>query len=310
MIIHSTVQDFISARDVCLTIGNFDGVHRGHQALIQTAQEIATKGQMDFILMTFNPHPRMIIPGAFTHSPLSDRTDKLALLEKQGVEQLLELRFDKNMAALTARAFVQQYLLPLNLRHLVMGHDFSLGKNREGNMDLLRHLGNEFGFELTRIPPLTVNGSIVSSTLLRNCLTNGELERANSLLGRKYSLKGVVGRGFGRGRVLGFPTANLTEIKTVVPGHGVYVTQAVLGGTSFAAITNIGNNPTFNGSDTSVETFFLDADVYAYGEELKLEFIKKIRDERRFDDPEALMDQIRNDVRTARDILGVSQTSH
>lgn len=288
---------------VAITLGNFDGVHVGHRMLIEQTQKIAAKENLDFALVTFWPHPRKILPSQITHQPLTTRAQRMSLLKTFGAHNIVEMDFTPELAAFSANDFIELHLLPLGLRHLVVGHDFSMGRGREGNINLLRQIGARNDFKVTQIPPVSVGGEIVSSTKLRDSLKKGEVTTAAKLLGRNYTISGHVGHGEARGRGMGFPTANLENCATLIPGNGVYATFAYAAGKRFGAVTNIGIKPTFNEKNRTVESFLLDADINLYGQEITLEFIAWLREEKRFSSPEALISQIRKDVETAAGVL-------
>lgn len=288
---------------LCLTIGNFDGVHLGHKFLLQYGKRIARDHNLDFALMTFWPHPRTVLHGAGAHQPLTTRTDKLTLLATAGADRIMEARFTPELAQLQPREFISQYLVPINVRHLVIGHDFRLGHDRGGSPDILLKLGAEFGMGISQAPPFTLTGQPVSSSLLREAIAKGQLELAAQMLGRPYSVNGQVGHGFQRGAQLGFPTANLEDIHTLLPPHGVYASCLVDGDRRYAAVTNIGANPTFGNARVTVEAHALGASPNLYGHNIKLEFISFLRPEVKFSSPETLRAQIGQDVKAARAIL-------
>lgn len=287
----------------CVTIGNFDGVHLGHQSLIHRALDIGHANNLETVAITFWPHPRLILPAYGEHFPLSTREERLGLLEAAGVENILEIAFTPSLASMGARDFVRQYLLPLNLRHLVVGHDFTLGRGREGNADFLDKLAKEWGFVVNRVTPLFLDGEVISSTRLRGAIKKGEMELAARLLGRPYKLCGKVVHGQGRGTGLGFPTANLGQYEALLPAHGVYASLASYDGKRYLALTNIGANPTFGHNKTSVESFLLDCDQNIYGKRLCIEFLARIREERTFASPHELVGQISKDMEKARQIF-------
>lgn len=287
----------------CVTIGNFDGVHAGHKALISDARAVAARDGLKFALITFHPHPREVLLGRGAHTPLVSRAEKLEILRGLGADEIIELPFTPALAARSAEEFVVSRLLPLNLKRLVIGYDFALGRDREGARDALAVLGEKYGFAVSQIPPYEIDGEAVSSTLIRRRVGEGDVEGAARLLGRPYSLRGRVGRGFGRGRLLGFPTANLEGYETLLPARGVYAVFASWDGRRAPAVANIGLNPTFNGQSLTVETFILDTRADLYDQPLSLEFAQKLRDERRFAAPEDLKRQIGLDASLAREIL-------
>lgn len=301
MLLGATPEELGLSRPTCVTIGNFDGVHLGHQKLINLGLETAAAKSLEFVLLTFWPHPRQAM--GFSHLPLTSREEKLAIMEKLGVGCVLEVPFTREFASLSADDFIHNQLLPLHPRHIVVGHDFTFGKNRRGNIDILNHYGSKYDYEASRIKAVKVDGSPVSSTRARNCLLQGDVRLATRILGRPYSLAGVVQHGFGRGTGLGFPTANLLPQNNLVPAEGVYATFAFVDGQKFAAITNIGLNPTYNGEQTTIETFLLDTNINLYDKFLRIEFMARLRDEHKFSSPDELAAQIARDMGEARKIL-------
>lgn len=294
---------FAALGNSAVTIGNFDGVHLGHQALVRRTLDVCRARDLACVVVTFRPHPRTVLTPERPHTPLSTRTQRFALLEGLGVRHILELPFTRQLAALPPETFVREYLLPLAPRELVVGHDFTLGRGRSGHPDLLRRIGRELGFGVEQVPAVLADGAPVSSTRLRRCLAEGDVALAHRLLGRPYVLSGTVAHGEGRGAGLGFPTANLDGAATLLPGNGVYATRACCGGRSFDAVTNIGCKPTFGGGRLTVESFLLDTAGDFYGQDLRLEFAARLRGERRFADAGALGRQIGADVAAARRIL-------
>ena len=303
MRIADTASAFADLKGTGLTIGNFDGVHLGHQALVRRTLELCAASGLDAVLVTFWPHPRSVLTPERPHTPLGTRAERFALLERLGVRHILELPFTRELAALAPETFVRDYLLPLKPRELVVGHDFTLGRDRSGHPQLLKNLGLELGFRLEQVRALVAGGQPVSSTRLRGLLAQGDVAQSRGLLGRPYAISGLVAHGHGRGAGLGFPTANLEGWATLLPGNGVYATRASLAGRHFDAVTNIGLKPTFGGESLSVESFLLDAEGDFYGQELRLEFVARLRGEQRFASAAALGRQISADVALARRLL-------
>ena len=288
-----------------LTIGNFDGVHLGHQALIRHTLDACAGEGLTPVVMTFWPHPRQVVMPQLGHMPLTTREERFALLESLGVRHVLELPFTRELAGLDAPSFVRTFLEPLRLRHLVVGYDFSLGRDRGGHVDVLRRLGADAGFCVEQLPPVVVDGTVVSSTTLRKLIDEGNVREAARLLGRFHGFSGEVVHGDGRGTGLGFPTANLARPEVVIPRVGVYATLATPAdsGKTRPAVTCIGCKPTFGQNELSVETFLLEGGDDLYGRTLRLDFVEHLRGEERFDSVEALKRQIAADVEQARRIL-------
>lgn len=275
----------------------------GHQALIKRTRELALEKNFDFAVMTFWPHPRTIISPSSSHFPLTAHSERLRLLEAMSVPVVFELPFDIHLAAMSAQDFVQRKLLPLKLSQLVIGHDFSMGHKREGTPARLEELASTLDFSLERIPAVMQNGKAVSSSRLREAIAKGDVETARAMLGRNYSIQGKIVHGDARGRVLGFPTANLAEIHNLLPAQGIYACLAHINGKILPAATSIGTNPTFDGNKITVETFLLEGGEDLYGQDMRLEFVARIRDQRKFDSPEDLSRQISLDVEKIRELL-------
>lgn len=302
MLTLETIPANIFPNGLCATIGNFDGVHLGHRQLIKQALQSALARNLNFAAITFWPHPRTVLADPAAHRPLSSRQRRRELFAEAGVPILIELPFTSSFAAISAPRFIKEYLVPARLRHLVIGHDFNFGHNREGTIEMLEKLGRQNGFGIAQLAPVKESGHIVSSSRLRKLLEAGKVAEAAGLLGYNYAIDGIVEHGEARGRKLGFPTANLGNVETLIPADGVYATIAHLDGKKYGAITNIGMNPTFSGARRTIETFLLDASGDFYGDEMRLEFIQRLRDERKFANPAELSSQIENDVMAAKAI--------
>lgn len=284
----------------CITIGNFDGFHLGHQSLVAYARKVAAAKNLDFRLITFWPHPRAVLRGAQSHKALTGRSERARLLDAAGIANVVELPFTADLASMPAEEFVRDRLCPAGMKALVIGHDFTLGRGRQGGAQVLSALGERFGFAVSQAPPFAMGGAPISSTRLRQAIAAGDVETAARMLGRNYAVGGVVGHGFRRGTSLGFPTANLVDPDALLPGNGVYATFAILDGVRYPSVTNIGYNPTFGNAHISTETFLLEGSPELYGRPLRLEFLKRLRDERRFESPAALAAQIGKDIEAAR----------
>lgn len=283
-----------------LTIGSFDGVHRGHRALLGEMIAHARAAGMDAVVLTFDPLPRQVF-GQAQHTLLSTLDERLSEFEALGIDGVVILPFDKTTAAIPAADFVHTLVRHLNLAALWAGPDFALGCGRKGDMTFLRRLGGELGYQVQRFSPYLWRGEAVRSTRIREALQAGALDAANALLGRPYALTGVIVHGDGRGRQLGFPTANLVfPPERLLPAQGIYVCRACLPEGIFAAVTNIGTRPTFDLATLTVETYILDFAGDLYGRALRLDFLARLRDELRFASAEALIAQMRQDVADAR----------
>lgn len=291
------------ARPACVTIGNFDGVHIGHQSLLGVCKGITDYKDLDLVAITFWPHPRVVLQGPQAHKPLSSRARRMADLKRYGVDHIIEIPFNRELAELSPDEFAEKYLAPLNIVEFTIGHDFTLGKNRQGNAAYLIKIAARYGFTLRQTPRFLLHGEVISSTAIRQYLAAGEARKAAALLGHWHTVCGKVAHGFGRGRGLGFPTANLTEPDAVLPGNGVYACFVAVEDKIYQAVVNIGNNPTFGNADLSVEAFLLDANENLYGQEICIRFVERLRGEVKFDSPQELIAQINIDVAQARLIL-------
>ncbi|MFC1987754.1 bifunctional riboflavin kinase/FAD synthetase [Chloroflexota bacterium] len=285
-------------KDMLLTIGVFDGVHLGHKYLISQLIERARQQDLISGVITFRQHPREVLSPRTRLPYLTSLDEKVSLLKNEGVETVITLSFTRESAQLSAGQFIGLLKKHLRMRGLIIGPDFALGRNREGDTDSLRKLGQDINFSVTVIPPMMINGEVVSSTTIRNALAKGDMEKVNSLMGRPFSLQGRVISGTGRGSGLGFPTTNLgIDPKQALPADGVYTTWAHIDGEVYQSVTNIGRQPTFNGHERTVETFILNYHGNLYGHKLKIDLVERLRSEKRFDTTEELKKQITEDVK-------------
>ena len=288
-----------------LTIGNFDGVHRGHLALFDLVKERARAIQGQSALMTFDPHPiKVMKPG--NGPPLITLTrQKLQLIQKEDIDTIFCLPFTREFASISARDFVHDLLVKkIGIKELVVGYDYSFGRNREGDIRLLQEMGEAYGFRVHEVQPVYVAGKLVSSTRIRELVQEGNLSEAKLLLGRDYQISGTVIQGRDRGaKLLGYPTANLELIDELVPKLGVYAVRVFVGTQVYNGVTNIGYNPTFGKGPFSVETHILDFDDNLVGKEIRITFLEKLRDEKTFGSIKDLAREIANDIRNARQIF-------
>jgi riboflavin kinase/FMN adenylyltransferase len=285
-----------------LTIGNFDGVHRGHLALFDKVKERAKALDGQSAVMTFEPHPVQVMKPGSGPRLITPTPQKLELIEKAGIEVLLCLRFTKEFAAIGARDFVKDLLVDrIGVKELVVGYDYTFGHNREGNISLLREMGDQLGFVVHLVGPVHVNHTLVSSTSIRNLVQEGRLDEAKVLIGRDYQLQGKVVKGHNRGgRLLGFPTANLQIKDELLPRVGVYAVTVVIDGKMYNGVTSVGYNPTFGDTPLTVETHVLEFSGDLLGKTIQLNFLKRLRDEKTFRSIEELSEQISRDIRQAK----------
>jgi len=291
-------------KGMLLTIGVFDGVHLGHKYLLSQLVEHARQQNLLSGVVTFRRHPQEVLLPQTRLPFLTDLAERANLLKNEGVEAIVTLSFTSELAQLSAHQFVSLLKNHLRMRGLVIGPDFTLGRNREGNIDSLRTLGQDMNFTVTVIPPIMINGEVVSSTAIRNALANGDMKRVLNLAGHPFSLNGRVTSGAGRGLGLGFPTANLDIVpEQALPADGVYATWAYIDGKVFKSMTNVGRHPTFGGSQRTVEVYVLDYHSDLYGHELKIDIMARLRSEERFDTIDELKKQITEDIKQGRAIL-------
>ena len=284
-----------------LTIGVFDGVHRGHQLLFERLRAEAAVRQITPGILTFHPHPISVLRPEIEISYLTSLETRVEQLRTTGVDFVAVVQFTSELAQVSAQDFARILVEEAGLKLLVAGHDFAIGRNREGTMEQLAGVGLELGFEVQPIELLPEDGAPVSSTRIRDALAAGAMEEAAELLGRPYTLRGPVVHGDERGRTIGFPTINLgLSPDLALPVDGVYVSRAQVDGRRLEGCTNIGVRPTFDGVRRVVETHLLDFEGDLYDRVASVELLKMLRPEQRFDGPDALIAQIRRDVEDTR----------
>jgi riboflavin kinase/FMN adenylyltransferase len=289
-----------------LAIGVFDGVHRGHQAVISTSAEHAKSANGTPVVVTFDPHPMKVLRPREAPHLLTATQHKIRLIRQLGVQHLLVIKFDKAFAATAPEDFVQQLVMRSKpLREICVGHEWSFGKGRRGNLALLRKLGAQFDFEVVGIPAVTLgNGEPVSSTAIRHAVEAGDLAKAAEMLGHQYTILGTVVRGERLGKKIGFPTANLSAHSEQFPPNGVYFAQATLDGVIYPGVVNLGHRPTVSSgkSERVLEIHLLDFDHEIYGKDVEVRFVRYLRPEQKFENLDALARQIEFDVQQARQL--------
>lgn len=306
--IRSQEQAIPHFKSSVLTIGNFDGVHLGHQKLLSALVRLAKENNTVSAALTFKPHPRTVLRPDLPHHRMFDYRDQVEMMAKIGVDYLVEEKFSKDFSLMTAEQFLTSYVLKIyNPVHIVVGYDFNFGKSRDGNIEYLRDFCQKRNIGFTVVEAFQLEGQIVSSSRIRNFLEHGELQKAESYLGRRYYLRGPIRVGYKRGRVIGTPTANISPEIEFIPRKGVYFTESFLHDKKFYSITNIGVNPTFENSDSyiKVETHIFNFDEDIYGEHLRIELIQFHRDEVKFNSIDALKSQISNDLAAAKKFFGI-----
>ncbi len=302
-IVHGLPQP-INELPTVLTIGAFDGVHRGHAHLIGATVQRARAFGRQAAVLTFDPHPDVVVRPGNERPTLTTIVERAELIAALGVDLMIVIPFTTELMALTAHEFMARVCSAVALRELCIGWDFALGRGREGNASRLAAIGQTCGYAVHRVEPFVLDGETVSSTRIRAALDVGNIAAANRLLGYPYGLRGPIVEGDRRGRTIGFPTANINvDSRRMLPAHGVYVCRAVLNGVIYGAVANVGVRPTFDGTRRTVEAYLLDFSGEVYGEELRLMFLHRLRGEQKFDGVAALVAQITRDVAAAREWL-------
>jgi len=293
-----------SEKDTVLTIGVFDGVHLGHKELLAEVKRQAE--QLNYLsgVVTFRQHPDELVHSGKVLPHLTGLEERINRLKGEGIDRIIVLSFSRDMLEIEALDFVKLLKKYLKMKALVVGPDFALGKNRKGDAKYLSELGKAMSFSVTSVPPKVVNGETVSSTAIRKALAAGDMKHVLNLQGQYFSLAGPVVSGFGRGKELGFPTANLdVDRKQALPPDGVYATIAYIEHRVFQSLTSVGVRPTFDGVRRTIETFILDYRDDLYGKNIKIEFVERLRPEKKFASAEELKKQIEEDIKKGRTIL-------
>ncbi|HEY9156708.1 bifunctional riboflavin kinase/FAD synthetase [Candidatus Binatus sp.] len=288
-------------------IGNFDGVHLGHRAILKAAIDHARAAGGTAFALTFDPLPAKLLAPARAPRLILTPDDKLEMLRLSGTDGVIVLDFTRALSLLSPRDFVRDYLrAKIGVHEVVVGHSVSFGHNRAGNAAMMVELGREFGFDTEVVGPIKIGGIEVSSTKVRGAIAAGDLRGAARLLGRYHFLRGTVVRGRERGRTIGFPTANLANETECIPPDGVYAARVILDDGAYPAIANIGMRPTFSESERSIEAHIFDFTRDLYGTRIKLELVERIRAERKFDNADALKAQIALDLSKVREVLSAA----
>ena len=291
-----SLKDIPSPPDNCaVAIGNFDGVHLGHRKILHVLTEDAKKNNLFPLLLTFHPHPAKILAKRKIEL-LQTIEQRLDEIKKSGIQMVVVLSFDHNLSQITAEEFIRTIIIQkLMAKKVIVGDNFRFGKDRDGDVTKLQELASRYGFSIQSIPPVTVHGSAVSSSLIRKLLQKGEIKKANMLLGRPYEIEGTVVRGKSRGKRLGYPTANIHPLNDIAP-PGVFISNVGIGSHIYPSITHVGSKPTFNEKDIMIESYIIDYNDSLYKKKLRVSFLEKIREEKKFETPEALSLQIKKDL--------------
>ncbi len=287
-----------------VTFGVFDGIHIGHKKVLETVRTRAKTENLTSVLFGFYPHPLAFLAPDKCPPVLMCLPKRVEILEQIGIDMAIFVNFNERIASMSPHTFVDTILLDMcRAKHVVVGYACQFGKDREGNAQLLESIGEQSQFGVTVVPPTELNGLPIHSTRIREAIARGDLGLASQLLGRTYSLSGTIVRGDGRGRQLGFPTANIETGEQLCPPNGVYAIRARLDERWLNGVLNIGIRPTFNGTKFQVESHLFNFDEMIYGETIEVFFIQKIRSERKFSDMNALVKQINRDITAANEIL-------
>ncbi len=307
MIIHEGIQNLNGIKNAVVTIGTFDGVHLGHQEILSRIIELAKKNNGETALVTFWPHPRFVInPEDDSLKLLSTFEEKAGILDSLGIDHLIKIKFTREFSQWSSEKFIQEVIISaLHTKKLVIGYDHHFGKDREGSFDHLKEHSARYGFTVEEISRQDIDDVGISSTKIRTALAEGAVERASEFLGRPYEIMGSVIQGDKIGRTLGFPTANiLVEAPyKLIPEDGTYAVKVLIAGNTYNAMLNIGVRPTVNGKERRMEAHLFDFDQKIYGEKITVLFIKRLRDEHKFESKEALMQQLTKDKEAAIKIL-------
>lgn len=307
MQVHRDLNKLPAFRNAVITIGTFDGVHTGHQHILQQLQEAAQACNGETVIITFDPHPREVLAGDKSVRLLTTLEEKISLLAHWGIHHLVVVPFTRAFSELSATAYLEDFLISTFRPHsIIIGYDHRFGHNREGGLELLEAEQEKYGFQLLEIPQQVIHHAAVSSTRIRKSLHEGDIRLATELLGYPYFLNGKVVHGDKMGRKLGFPTANisLNDYRKLIPAQGVYAVTVTIGhnGPLLQGALNIGTRPTFNGAELRIEVFILDFDQEIYDAPIRVDFLEYIRADKKFDSVEALVVQMKNDVEQARAI--------
>lgn len=286
-----------------ITIGNFDGVHLGHQTIIKKVLTLAKEFNLKSGVVTFSPHPIKFFNKNI--KLIMTERKKIEIFEKMGVDYYFNLAFNESIANMDPEIFIREFLVKsLKANFIVVGYDYRFGRKRKGDYELLKMLETKYGYTAFKIPPVKIDDIIVSSTNIRSLLSKGDVELANKMLGRPFTLEGVVVKGDGYGRLLGYPTANLSVKNELIPANGIYATKTIINNKKYLSVTNIGIRPTLvNKNEVRVETHIFDFDEDIYDSFIEVEFHSYIREEKKFEDVNSLIKQIQKDCEKAKEIL-------
>jgi len=304
-LISLNIKDYREDSPSVVTVGTFDGIHLGHRKLIDKVISISKSKNLRSIILTFNPHPRIILNKDADIKLLTTQNEKNKIFESYNIDYLVTQDFSKTFSKLSPIEFIRNILVKkLNVRHIVIGYDHHFGKNRNANSNQLIEFSKDFGFDVTKVDAFHKNKVSISSTKIRNLIINGNINEANQLLGYQFILSGKVIGGLGRGKSLGFPTANiLIDNYKIKPANGVYYINSILDGQNINGMMNVGVNPTFKDKGHSIEIHFFDFKQNLYDKEISIRVIKKIREEKKFDSADDLTTQLQMDKKKCFELI-------
>ena len=300
--IFNSIKSFNATKPTIVTIGTFDGVHLGHQKIVAQITKNAHALNCESLVLTFFPHPRMVLQEGTEMKQLNTLNEKIALLDNLGIDNLVVHPFDKEFSRLTAEEFVKKVLVDVfKIKKIIIGHDHRFGRNRTATIDDLINFGETYGFEVEQISAKEINEVSISSTKIRNALLEGNIELAANYLGYDYSLTGIIFKGKQLGRTIGYPTANITieEDYKLIPNNGVYIAKSVLNGKTVFGMMNIGTRPTVDGTKQTIEINFFDFKQDLYGQKITISLLHRMRSEQKFESIDALKNQLGKDKKTA-----------
>lgn len=292
---HTNANTFSGSKNTVVTIGTFDGVHIGHQKIVN---RLVNHAELDSVILTFFPHPRMVLQQDNTIKLLHTIEEKTTVLEQLGLDHLVIHPFTKEFSRLTAQQFVEDILVnQLKAKKIIIGYDHRFGRNRTADISTLKDFGEQYGFVVEEITKQDVDDVAVSSTKIRTALQKGQIEKANAFLGQPYMLTGTIVKGKGIGKTLGYPTANIQieEAYKLIPKNGVYIVKTNFKGITYFGMMNIGTNPTVGGKSQTIETYFFNMDTDLYGSKMTIQMLKRIRDEKKFASVDQLIEAMQND---------------
>ena len=300
--IFNSIKSFNATKPTIVTIGTFDGVHLGHQKIVAQITKNAHALNCESLVLTFFPHPRMVLQESTEMKQLNTLNEKIALLDNLGIDNLVVHPFDKEFSRLTAEEFVKKVLVDVfKIKKIIIGHDHRFGRNRTATIDDLINFGGTYGFEVEQISAEEINEVSISSTKIRNALLEGNIELATNYLGYDYSLTGIIFKGKQLGRTIGYPTANITieEDYKLIPNNGVYIAKSVLNGKTVFGMMNIGTRPTVDGTKQTIEINFFDFKQDLYEQKITISLLHRMRSEQKFESIDALKNQLGKDKKTA-----------